>query len=208
MASQMKAPVSSPTPLHVKPDSDPPLESKYWVILELSPQGEQATPKQIDKSLRKRLQGKCDVFIPGITYKRRGKDVTIHYMQGYVFVEAGLPSSMYFDLVHHPFIASVLYHFDDLTSANPRMILSLLPDSEIEKMREELENLTRVKFEVGDEVLITEGIYKNMKATIKSVHEDSVNVEIKMRSMMTLIDMPVAMMRYLTEEDEAMFLDV
>lgn len=169
-----------------------------WVVLELSQTGEQADPETLTRLLTKMLGGTKEVFVPAVTYVKRGIPTTLYYFQGYVFVRAGLPSGRYFDLLNHSFFASVLsYHEGDKT------YMQLLPHSEIEKVRETLRTHTQVTFAEGDEVQILSGTYKGLSGICTGMlTEDTCSVRIKMRSIESLVSFPVAMVRLKSMDSE------
>ena len=161
-----------------------------WVIIELSQVGESTDPATLQRVLDRLLNKERDVFIPAVTYVKRGIPTTLYYLQGYVFVRAGLPSGRYFDLLNNSFFSSVLY-----TQDGDKTYLQLLPQSEIDKIRKALQDYTHVIFAEGDTVVVTAGVYKDLKGVCKGmVTEDTCTVLFKMRSVESVVELPVAML--------------
>ena len=75
-------------------------DKKTWVILELTRVGEQKGESgDLEISLHRSLGTKeIDSFVPAATYKKGGRTVTIHLMEGYAFVAYELDETKFFDL--------------------------------------------------------------------------------------------------------------
>lgn len=168
-----------------------------WVVIELSSSGEDADPEVLMQVMNKLLNNEREVFVPAVTYVKRGVSTTLCYCQGYVFVRAGLPSGRYFDLLNHSFFTSVLSYQDE-----DKTYLRLLGDDKVREIQDTLRKHTQITFEEGAEVVITSGTYKDLSGECMGmVTEDSCSVKIQMRSILTFVQIPVAMLRLKTEED-------
>ena len=162
-----------------------------WVVLELSQTGEQADPETLVRLLNKLLNGEREIFVPAVTYVKRGIPTTLYYFQGYVFVRAGLPSGRYFDLLSNSYFSSVLSYQE-----GHHTYLQLLPNEEIDKIKETLRTHTQISFAEGDQVEFISGTYKGLTGVcLGMITEDTCSVKIKMRSIESLVSIPVAMLR-------------
>lgn len=169
-----------------------------WVVLELSSTGEQVDPDTLTHLLNKLLNKEREVFVPAVTYIKRGIPTTLYYFQGYVFIRAGLPSGRYFDLLGHSYFSNVLSYQE-----GEHTYLQLLPHSEIEKIKETLKTHTHITFSEGDEVIVTSGTYKGLSGVCMGMLTDETcSVRIKMRSIESLVEFPVAMIRLKATEEE------
>lgn len=160
-----------------------------WVAVELSYHGETKVDNgTIVKTLRKDLGVRSDfpIFVPATTYLKNGKPVTLHVMQGYVFVGTGLPSTKYFALENQPYVNRILSE----EGSNNMRALSVVDDSHICSLKKKM----RVKSTSGlcgdTYVDIIAGLYENMEGKILSVSGDNATVHIKLRSIEVVTDLP------------------
>lgn len=159
-----------------------------WVVLELSSRSEGEDPELIIRSIQKGLKAEAEVFVPALVTEI-GDDRAIHWLaQGYAFVRSGLPDSAYLRLEGSRFVQSVL---TDIPTGNNRRV-ALVPDSNIERMRQQLRQEVHQGIGVGDRVLITTGPYKNVEATVieEFPRIKQVQVHVKLRSKETLLMIP------------------
>ena len=162
---------------------------KTWVILELTRQGEQKVAEGVfDKVLRKAmsLEDAHGVFVPSMTYKKAGRTVTLHLMEGYAFVESGLPETAYFKMEAHQDVKRVM------SSASPSgmRILHTLPDKDILSMRDKLRTMVMGDVTPGSTVNISDGPYRGMDGEVLDLEEDYAILKISMRSLAIVTKIP------------------
>ena len=76
-------------------------DEQSWIIVELNRQGElKVEDGTLASTLRRDLSVDDDfpVFVPSITYKKAGRQITVHLMEGYCFVGNGLTDVEYYAL--------------------------------------------------------------------------------------------------------------
>lgn len=157
---------NSPTSSEV-PDS--PLQ---WVIVELSSAGEKESDlKAVANAARRLLANpKLEVFIPAMSQGVRQDSHTTVYMEGYAFVQ-------FFPGIQYSKLRETMYFRDVLrcrTSGGPSY--ALLPDSQVRKMRAEMEKVKIPEFEIGSKARILRGEFKGMRGTINEVYPDKQTV--------------------------------
>ncbi len=164
-------------------------DQKTWVILELTRQGEQKVADGVFEGvIRKAMQldPSHGVFIPSMTYRKAGRIVTLHLMEGYAFVESGLPDTLYLKLEGHQDIRRVM------SSASPSGMKTphTLSDSEIAKMRDKLRKMVMGDVTPGSTVNISDGPYKGMDGQVLDVEADYAILKIEMRSLAIVTKIP------------------
>ena len=161
-----------------------------WVAVELSHQGEMRVAEgSLEASLRRDLgaDDDHDVFIPCAIYRRDGRVVTIHLLEGYVFVASGLPETAYFNLERHPYVNQVM----STTSGPYHMrVLSVITDKHIQDMKAKLQSLVSSEIPVGAQVLVLDGIYRNLSGKVTGLEEDNAFVYISLRSLDVVATVP------------------
>lgn len=161
---------------------------RKWVALELSHQGEKRLPQELYAMLRAEMGEEADIFVPAATFTRRDTTVTICLMEGYVFVEAGLPSSRYFDLEALSVIRRALSRDE-----SAGRYLCYIEDHVIQDLRARLKEQTRRDVQVGDYVEICDGAYSALRGRILDVFEDRQRASIHivdLKSMEVIVDLP------------------
>lgn len=164
-------------------------DCKTWVILELTRQGEQRVADgSFERIVRRAMSLEDDhgVFIPSITYKKAGRTVTLHLMEGYAFVESGLVETTYFNVEGHADIRSVM----SSRSPSGMRILHTLPDAEIISMREKLRTMVMGDVACGSTVNISDGPYKGMDGEVLDLEQDYAILKIEMRSLAIVTKIP------------------
>jgi transcription antitermination factor NusG len=157
-------------------------DDQTWVALELTRTGENALE---DGTLCPRLQSDLGVtadwplFVPAATYTRMGRRITLHLMEGYVFVGAGLPETTYFALENNcPLVRQVL------SVPGPRglRVLSTIPNRDIEGMRCQLR--AQIATDISEEmhVRVTEGTFAPLEGRVLYVDTEDAHVLIELRS--------------------------
>lgn len=157
-------------------------DERTWVVIELSRAGEQhAEAGLLVPSLREALSVGPDypIFVPSVIFERDGNRTTIHLMEGYVFVAAGLTETAYFNLERScSYVRQVL----SIDSPSGIRTLSTIPDSAVREMRRQLQEHVATDLEVGMQVLVTQGLYEGLEAEIKAIEGDQATVLFVLRS--------------------------
>ena len=164
-------------------------DQKTWVILELTRQGEQKVADGIFECvLRKamRLESSHGVFIPSMTYRKAGRTVTLHLMEGYVFVESGLTETAYLKMEGHQDVKRVM----SSTSPSGMRIPHTLSDTEIVAMRDKLRTMVMGDVTPGSKVNISDGPYRGMDGHVLDLEEDYAILKIEMRSLAIVTKIP------------------
>lgn len=164
-------------------------DHKTWVILELTRQGEQrVTEGSFERIIRKAmtLEDSHGVFIPSMTYKKAGRTVTLHLMEGYAFIESGLPETAYFKIEGHVDIKGVM----SSKSPSGMRIVHTLPNREIQQMREKLRLMVMGDVSCGSMVNISDGPYRGMDGLVMDLEEDYAILKIEMRSLAIVTKIP------------------
>ncbi len=164
-------------------------DRKTWVILELTRQGEQrVTDGSFERVIRKAMNLDPDhgVFIPSMTYKKAGRTVTLHLMEGYAFVESGLSETLYFKIEGHNDVKGVM----SSKSPSGMRIVHTLPNNEVEKMRKKLRLMIMGDISCGSTVNISDGPYRGMDGLVLDLEEDYAILKIEMRSLAIVTKIP------------------
>lgn len=161
-----------------------------WVAIELTKFGEKKVQDgQIIQTIREDLGvgEDLEVFIPAATYRRGSKTVTVHLIEGYIFVSSGLPEVRYFALEKKPYVSKVLS-----TNSSPHGMRSLgvVPNSEIKNLRKQLRALTIADISKGEKVQVVEGMYKKLDGKILGLDDDHALVNIELRSLSIIARIP------------------
>jgi 5'-3' exonuclease/transcription antitermination factor NusG len=170
-----------------------------WVVLELSPQGEDEDPEVLRKAVGRAIKNTKDVFVP-VSIITRGHSRSVYKLvENYIFVRRTQPDQVYFKLEGSKYVATVL----TILERRIRKI-STVPESSIEKMRRQLHAETEQGIEVGDEVLIMSGAYSSINGkVIENIPEsNSVQVFVKLRSKQALLTLPRSFLKFLSKETE------
>jgi transcription antitermination factor NusG len=172
------------------------------VAIELTPLGEQKIEEgTLERSLRQDLDVELDfpVFIPAVNYMKGKKGVTIHLMEGYAFVAAGLPEVRYFALEQRPYIEQII------SIESPRKIrtISVIPDRNIRDLRRQLQERVASDIQVGEHVRITEGQYARLDGLVTAMNGSDAYVFIKLRSLQVVATVPRIFLEALEDEEDA-----
>ncbi|MDB4278178.1 hypothetical protein N9917_01110 [Deltaproteobacteria bacterium] len=165
-------------------------DDQTWAVLELAKAGEVALE---DGSLCRRLlkdlgvDSKWPIFIPAMSYVRGGRRVTLHLMEGYVFLGSGLSETAYFALEDRSsLIKQVL---SSVTSSGVRA-LATIPDREVLGMQAQLRAQIATDITEGMTVKVTEGVYSPLEGRVLTVGEAEADVLIELRSLRIIKSMP------------------
>lgn len=170
-----------------------------WVVLELSPQGEDEDPEALRRAVGKAVKNVKDVFVP-VSIITRGHTRSVYKLvENYIFVRRTQPDQVYFKLEGSKYVSSILTVLDRRIRR-----ISPVPDSSIEQMRRQLHVETEQGIEVGDEVLVMSGAYSGINGrVIENIPEsNSVQVFIKLRSKQALLTLPRSFLKFVSKETE------
>lgn len=170
-----------------------------WVTLELSRLGEARLDEgTLERTLRRDLnvEDEFPVFIPAATFVKNGKPVTVHLMEGYIFVGSGLDEAEYFKLEKEPYLTQVL----SSTSPAGLKVLSVIPDSSIKELQLQLRNLLTAGIAEGSKVHVTEGLYENLEGYVLHVAKDNAAVIIRLRSLEKIAHLPKLFLEVVEDE--------
>jgi len=173
-----------------------------WVVLELSPQGEDEDPEVLRKAVGKSIKSLKDVFVPASTITRGHSRSVYKLIENYIFVRRTQPDPVYFKLEGSKYITSILTVYDHRIRR-----ISAVPDSSIEQMRLQLHIETEQGIEVGDEVLVMSGAYSGIVGkVIENIPENnSVQVFVKLRSKQALITLPRSFLKYVSNTEDQQY---
>ena len=165
-------------------------DAQTWIALELNRAGEQKIEDgSLGDSLRNDLNVGEDfsIFIPATTYTKAKRMITLHLMEGYVFVGSGLPEVRYFALEKRPYINQVIH-----TKPGPHRIRipSVIPDTHIRELKRQLRALVASDIDIGAGVRVTDGPYKALEGKVLDVEGDQAIVEIHLRSIELILTLP------------------
>lgn len=161
-----------------------------WIAVELSRLGEQKVEEgTITSTLRSDLKvgDAFPVFVPTAIYRKHTRIITIHLMEGYVFVASGLPEGSYFALERLAYVSSVMS-----TQSGPHRMrtLAVLPEVEIEALRTQLQEMLAAEVEVGSTVTVTEGKFRRMDGRVIGLDGDNAFIRFDLRSWRRIASVP------------------
>lgn len=171
-----------------------------WIAIELSHLGEQKVEDgTIEEDLKKHLGStSIEVFIPATTYRKGKRSITIHLMEGYVFVSSGLPETTYFALEARAYVNSVMS-----TRQGPHRMrtLSTIPNAHIEELRNKLREMASSDIESGTPVRVLHGKYKTLEGRVIDVQGDKAIVDIRLRSLRIKAAIPRVFLEQIEENE-------
>jgi len=158
------------------------------VTLELTRSGEMKVEEGLlEKMIRKDL--KIDethpIFIPALSYPKNGNTVTIHLLEGYVFVASGLPETAYFALERKFYINKVMS-----TKPHGMRVLSVISNSHITGLRKKLKQLTSSDIEVNTPVRVIEGNYASLEGVVILLQGNDAFVKVELRTLNLIVQLP------------------
>jgi transcription antitermination factor NusG len=161
-----------------------------WVVLSLTRLGEQKVEDgTLVSSLLRDLNAAPEhpVFVPSVTYRKGRRHITVHLMEGYVFVASGLPDVVYFALEQRPYIEQVMATPPERD--RPRN-LAVIPDEKIRNLKAQLQERVASDIQVGEVVRICEGQYRKMEGIVTGMDGSDAHVFIKLRSLQVVATVP------------------
>jgi 5'-3' exonuclease/transcription antitermination factor NusG len=175
-----------------------------WVVLELSSKAEGEDPDLIRASIRHMMHG-AEVFVPA-SVTEMGDDRVIKYLvDGYAFIRHDFPDEKYFRLEGSRYVQSVV-----TMSGRPHSRkVAFIDDGAIEKFQQLIKLQDDQGIEVGDVVMITSGIFKNIKATVIDEIEEmqSVQVAVHLRSKEDLVTLPRSFLRLVEKAPQPPYIE-
>lgn len=167
-------------------------DEQTWVAVELTIHGERLMEEgSLEGVLRRDLGVASDypIFIPAITYKKNGMNVTLHLLESYVFLSSGLDEILYFALERKPYVERVMS-----TTGGPYQmrVLSVLPNREIENLRSQLHKQLSLDVVEGSWVTVARGKFKGLTGQVISVEDKDVYVRFQLRSLDRVAHLPRA----------------
>jgi hypothetical protein len=161
-----------------------------WAIVELTRMGERkAEDGTLAPLLRDAMSLPIDhpVFIPSKTYVSGGRRITIHLMEGYVFIGSDgrdLPQPSRLD---QPYVRRLL----TTPTANGGRVLSVLTDQKVKGMEADLAKHIGDDSKVGSNVSVTTGMYSKMEGVvIDTTTTGNLVVRFRMRSLDVIAEVP------------------
>jgi len=174
-------------------------DSITWVALELTRVGEQRVAEgTLEEALRRDLDLEPDhpVFILAVTYKKASRMVTLQLMEGYAFVATGKPEVAYIALEKKStYVRKVM----SIEGPNEVRALSVIPNSYIEELQEQIRGLVTSDLVRGTKVKIVGGKYRYLDGEVLYVDNDNATVRITLRSLDIITELPKAFLEVFDE---------
>jgi transcription antitermination factor NusG len=169
--------------------SDDRRDAESWVVLELTRQGEiRADEGTLAKAIADALDApEHEVFVPAITYVKDGTKVTVHLMEGYVFVRSGLPESVYFTL---PYKGQLVRKVLSNTSTRGMPYLQVVSDAHVDELKRQLSEIVASDITEGMSVKITQSHYGGLTGKVVWTDGDDAFIHIKLRSFEVIRTVP------------------
>jgi transcription antitermination factor NusG len=165
-------------------------DDKTWAIIELTRLGEQkAEDGSLVSSIYRALKTEdVEVFVPLITYEKHGRTVIIHLLEGYVFIETGLPETTYFRLENESYVAQVMTTFG---GGQHRMkVLSVISNEKVLEMKKQLRSQVAGDLTYGEKVKAVDGVYSRLEGTIMDLEEEDAIIKFDLRSLSVITKIP------------------
>lgn len=133
-----------------------------WVAMVLKPLAEKlATFPELERDIRKYIKSEISIFFPVASgdYEKKLSEARI-LIDGYVFLHVVIAEVTQYDF-------SDSMYFEGLLCEEG--VPCIIPDSDITKMREQVEVLFSRGLGKGSKVKVVDGVYQNLKGEIKDV---------------------------------------
>ena len=179
-----------------------------WIAVELSRLGETKVEEgTLDAALRSDLDVHefHPIFVPAVSYTKAGKRITLHLMEGYVFVASGLPEIRYFSLEKKAYVNQVM---STQGTRFQMRTLSTIDNDYIEKLRSQLRGMIASDLDIGDSVKAVNGRYRSLEGTVVGMEGDLAYVHIAMRSLQVVASIPKVFLESNEGEESSGFLRV
>lgn len=178
-------------------------DQRTWVAVELSRHGEQRIEAgDLEEALRRDLEGaESDhpIFIPARTYIKANRTITVHLMEGYIFVASGLPEVSYFRLEQR---SKLVQSIMSETSDSGMRVLSTVRDVEIEGMKRALRERVSSDIELGTPVKVLEGAYSGLEGEVIYRHGEHAGVYVELRSAHFIASVPMVSLETIDVEPD------
>jgi 5'-3' exonuclease/transcription antitermination factor NusG len=170
--------------------------STEWVVLELTPQGEDEDPDVLKKAFARIAKG-GEVFIPASVSIVGDSRIVYKLIDNYVFVRRTFSDAFFLRLGGTRYVSCVL---TKVTKGNRK--IACVSDLDIAKMRHQIRVETEQGIEVGDTVEVMSGPYRGITGqVIEEIPEkDSVQIFISLRSKQAIVTLPRSFMRFVSKE--------
>ena len=178
-------------------------DESTWVAVELTHLGEaKVEDATLEGTLRRDLGVGLDfrIFLPSRSYKKGGKSIVIHLMQGYVFLATGLSETTYFNLESKPYVSRVM---SAPTGKHRIRTLSVIPNDHIESLRQKLREQVSSDVTPGDWVLVVDGTHKSLEGRVVGLDGENAFVNVKLRSLNLIATIPVVFLEVTPESSVA-----
>ena len=135
------------------------------------------------------------IFIPAATYTKGGRSVTVHLLEGYIFVASGLPEVAYFALERRPYIAKVL----SVERNGGLRALQVIENQHVQNLRKQLHGHMASDIPLGTVVRITDGTYSALEGEVLDIDGDHAMVWISLRSLEVIATVPRVLLQAVGE---------
>lgn len=172
-----------------------------WVILELTPKADGEDPEIIASSIRRHIKN-AEVFVPASVVQREQVREYHWLMEGYAFIKNVFPLTTYKKLEETRFVQTPLYQY-----GKTQKLVSTITQQEIDDLKAKIKIEVDQGIDVGDEVMVISGPYKNISAHVTDVvpEIDSVMLRITLRSTDRLVTLPRAFLSLTTKSPISAF---
>ncbi len=154
------------------------MSGRRWVVVGLTHAGEQEKDSKIlARSVQRILGRPLAVFVPSLSTDVRDDSQVLVYMDGYVFIE-------FFEGVQYIRLRETSY-FNEVLCSSSRShapVYSLIDDSEVTGIKENMESIRDVDFEEGMPVRVKSGTNRGLPGVVVMVEGDVITVQHQTRS--------------------------
>ena len=174
-------------------------DDQTWVVCELNHLGEAKVDEgTLEAALRRDLdvQAEFPIFIPVLSYPKNTGTITIHLMEGYVFIGSGLPDTAYFALERKEYVNQII------TTPGRTRSLNVIPNAKIEELRKQLQQMISAEIQDGASIRVLQGTYRNLEGTTIIVSKDVAIVRIKLRSLDLIATIPTVFLESRKNPDD------
>lgn len=175
-------------------------DERTWVAIELTRAGEiKAVEGTLERTLRRDLELEPDhpVFVPVALFKRDGKVIPIHLMQGYCFVGSGLDETAYYALERQQYVEQVL---STRAGKHKFRYLSVISHAQVQAMQLKLRLMVTAEIPMHGVVSIIDGPYKGLEGRVIGLDEDNGYIRITLRSLDVVATVPRVFLEEQLEE--------
>lgn len=137
-----------------------------------------------------RVDDTFPIFSPSITYPKGNRTITLHLVEGYVFVGSGLPETQYFALERKPYVAQVI---SSVGGPHNMRALNVISNADIESLKRQLRQMVSSDIQVDDLVRVLDGTYRALEGKVVGFdkNHESAYVYFVLRSLETVTSIPV-----------------